>query len=961
MRKNVIIAIVIIFAIAAIAVAAVILSRDSATGTISLINGGHEAASVGEASGNVGGSGTAAEDQGADTAGGDASDQAGNADGQKQLNIFTYDKELEVIIAQYAKTHPEFNYKIVSREIDPDFFYDLNHSLQNHDCGKVDLYCLPAAYAQWYIKGDYSRYACTYKELGIDVEAGLKKADIPQSIIDAGTRPDGELIALPYKKNVNLFIYRRSIAKEIWGTDDPDRIAEIIGAGTGKWDKFLEAARRVKKHGAYMLANPLELAVLIETGISSELLSDDIYLDPKWEEFTDISKYLLDNDLSGYFTIWSDEYVKALDGAGDRPVFGFITNDQTHRELSYLFKNTPGDWAACLPSVSVDTGFQPGFSEMDYYTGIMVNKDSPNKEALGPLIEWITLDSSETGLQYSLANDTFYTHIGSDVSKRYTGKRAVISGTVMKNTINSDAFLGGQNINTVIHDAHLAPTGKQYYPGMDLFRNWYYRTGDFLRGDIDKKTAVAEYRKYAREERSTQKDMFESEGLSYSADGRLYSLVGRKELNVYSYDQMLIDLIEEYAQRHPEFNYKINRYYSPEDELYPLQLINERMQSGSKDIVDIYCVPDVYSHEIIKGEFSRHACAYRELGIDVDAALKKADIPQHIIDAGKNPDSEIIALPYMAGVNVFMYRRSIARDVWGTDDPDKIAGIIGAGTDKWDKFLEAAQTLKEHGCYVVPGFTNLSFMIDSSPAASLMKPDDDREINPKWLEFMDVSKNMLDKGYMKRMQYWSEEWRNALNGKGDKPVFGFIVPYEYICYLLKGDLKSTAGDWAICLPPFNTRISNFTGILVNKDSPNKDALGPLIEWLTLDISESGLQYGLANDTLIEKNSSKYGYLSGKWPVISGTILKNSNNSIDYLGGQNVNPVICDAMEKQTGKYNNWGSGSSFFYRWNEQMDAYLAGEKDREAAVADYKEDERKMIRRLEESLESHGISFLLP
>lgn len=533
----------------------------------------------------------------------------------------------------------------------------------------------------------------------------------------------------------------------------------------------------------------------------------------------------------------------------------------------------------------------------------------------------------------------------------------------MKNTINSDAFLGGQNINTVIHNAHLTPAGKHNIYGIDLFSCLYGWTKEYLRGDIDKKAAVAEYRRYARENESTLRDIFEKEGLSYSADGRLYSLVGTRELNVYSYDQMLIDLIKEYAERHPEFNYKVNRYNSMEDEFYTLQLINERMQSGSKDIVDIYCVPDVYSREVIKGEFSRHACTYRELGIDVDAALKKADIPQHVIDAGSNPDGELIALPYVTGANVFMYRRSIARDVWGTDDPDKIAGIIGAGADKWDRFLEAAQTLKEHGCYMVPGLTDLSFMIDSSPAASFMKSDDEREINPKWLEFMDVSKSMLDRGYMKGTQYWSEEWSKALNGKGDKPVFGFVIPYEYISFLSKDDnyLKSTAGDWAICLPPFKTSMGNFTGILVNKDSPNKDALGPLIEWLTLDISETGLQYSLANDTLIDKNRREYEYLGGKWPVTSGTILKNTDSSIDFLGGQNIDPVLYDALIKQKGKHNYWSSGSSVFSRWLEQMNAYLTGEKDRETAVADYKKAENKMIISFNERLKEHGISFRLP
>lgn len=354
MKKQVIVIAAIILIVAAAVTAAILLKRDPVTDTHSQTNDEQPAAAVSEAG------------------------------EQKQLNIFTFDKELEEIIARYAKMHPEFNYKIVSHEIGVNFFYDLNHSLQNHDGSKVDLYCLPAKYAHWYIKGDYSQYAYTYKELGIDVDAALKKADIPQSIIDAGTRPDGELIALPYKKSVNLFMYRRSIAKDIWGTDDPDRIADIIGSGTGKWDKFMEAAQTVKEHGAYMLANPLELAGLIETSAYASSLSEVVYdIDPKWEEFTDISKYLLDNDCSTFIPLWSDEYIKVLDGAGtstgtntgintstntgtntgagkangDKPVFGFFTNDQTHRKLSVKFVNTAGDWAACLPPISVDAEF----------------------------------------------------------------------------------------------------------------------------------------------------------------------------------------------------------------------------------------------------------------------------------------------------------------------------------------------------------------------------------------------------------------------------------------------------------------------------------------------------------------------------------------------------------------------------------------------------------------------------
>ncbi len=124
----------------------------------------------------------------------------------------------------------------------------------------VDIYCLPAAYAPKFIKGEYSSFASAYKELGIDVDAALKKADIPECIIEDGSNPNGELIALPYLAETAVFAYRRSAAKEVWGTDDPDRIADIIGAGTQKWDRFIEG-HGVQKccHMGGGLANILKL------------------------------------------------------------------------------------------------------------------------------------------------------------------------------------------------------------------------------------------------------------------------------------------------------------------------------------------------------------------------------------------------------------------------------------------------------------------------------------------------------------------------------------------------------------------------------------------------------------------------------------------------------------------------------------------------------------------------------
>jgi hypothetical protein len=135
------------------------------------------------------------------------------------------------------------------------------------------------------------------------------------------------------------------------------------------------------------------------------------------------------------------------------------------------------------------------------------------------------------------------------------------------------------------------------------------------------------------------------------------------------------------------------------------------------------------------------------------------------------------------------------------------------------------------------------------------------------------------------------------------------------------------GDWAVCTPPFKV-VSNYTtGILVNKDSPNKDLLGPLIEWITLDCSETGLQHRLASGAY-----EKYGKLS----VVSGTVLKNVDSSRDIFGGQNINPIIYDILQSPNGRHNEYSYGDAAFYHFIEETGAYIRGETDKDTAIANF-------------------------
>lgn len=386
-------------------------------------------------------------------------------------------------------------------------------------------------------------------------------------------------------------------------------------------------------------------------------------------------------------------------------------------------------------------------------------------------------------------------------------------------------------------------------------------------------------------------------------------------INFYTVNRKLRDIITQYAKEHWDFEYTLNCYtdetvYSSSDiiNISADKLVNE---PGS---IDMYCVP-AQAREFIKGELSDYACTYRELGIDVNTATREADIPQYAINNGSNQEGELIALPYLSTVSVFVYRRSVAKEVWGTDDPVAIAGMIGGGSEKWDAFKQAALILKEHGYYIVPGYKDLIYSLRLNASTVI-----EEAISSELDDFIEVSKYLYDHGCIKETEAWSDQWFKDLNGVGDN-VFGYFTLTDYYQYL---NLQNTAGDWAICTPPYTVVSDYDSGILVNKNSQNKDIIGPFVEWLTLDSSQTGLQYQLASGTYKDEE---------KLSVLSGTVLKNADSSREFLGGQNINSIIYEALNNPFGQFDYV---NNYISHLENAVDAYLWGGKDKAIIMEEF-------------------------
>ena len=406
---------------------------------------------------------------------------------------------------------------------------------------------------------------------------------------------------------------------------------------------------------------------------------------------------------------------------------------------------------------------------------------------------------------------------------------------------------------------------------------------------------------------------------------------GKEVLNVMSFTDEVPGMITKYFEAHPEVaeKYEVNTtIIATTDGLYQPAL-DQALAAQDANSPDIYAAEAAFVLKYAQGDACEYAASYADLGIDVDAALAAADIAQYTVDIGTRPsDGALVGLGYQATGGAFIYRRSIALDVWGNDDPAFVAEKIGAGTNSWDAFFAAAEELKAKGYAIVSGDGDIWHAVEnSSPTGWIV--DGALNIDPAREEFLDLSMKLMENGYHHDTQDWQEGWFADM--KKDGGVFGFYGPAWLINYTIgancgEGD-ESSYGDWAVCTP----NIGFFWGgtwVLAGKScvgTEKAELVKDIIEWITLDCDETSLQYYWANGTLNGEGGTKD-------TVASGTVMAMSNGDMEFLGGQNMFDVFVPANQYANGK-NLTQYDETINNYWRDAVRQYTSGAMTRDEAL----------------------------
>ena len=413
------------------------------------------------------------------------------------------------------------------------------------------------------------------------------------------------------------------------------------------------------------------------------------------------------------------------------------------------------------------------------------------------------------------------------------------------------------------------------------------------------------------------------------ANGAAEAGAGKKTvLNIMSFTDEVPGMVTKYFEMHPEeaAKYEVKTtIIATTDGLYQPAL-DEALKAGGAEAPDIYCAESAFVLKYAQGDMADYAATYKSLGIDVDKLVKSADIAQYTIDIGSRK-GELVALGYQATGGAFIYNRTAAKKAFGTDDPAVVAEKIGAGTNSWDKFFETAAEIRKKGVAIVSGDGDIWHAVENSSDKGWIV-DGKLYIDPKREAFIDLSKKLKDGDFHNDTRDWQEGWFADMKQAGAKPVLGFYGPAWLINYTIGQNCGDTYGDWGVCAP----NIGFFWGgtwVFANKDTKNADIVAKIIKWITLDDSDTGLQYFWANGTLNGEGGTKDS-------VASGTVMAKSDGKLDFLKGQNMFDAFVPANQYANGK-NLTQYDETINTYWRDQVRQYTAGTKTREQAIKDFK------------------------
>ena len=218
--------------------------------------------------------------------------------------------------------------------------------------------------------------------------------------------------------------------------------------------------------------------------------------------------------------------------------------------------------------------------------------------------------------------------------------------------------------------------------------------------------------------------------------------------------------------------------------------------SGSTDDkVDIFLSETDYVYKYTDAE-ADVAMPLTDLGIDPDTDL--ADQYPFTKTTASDQNGVQRGSTWQCCPGLLVYRRDIAKDVFGTDDP----AAVGEKVKDWDTLKATAEELKAKGYFTFSSYADTFRLYGNSISQSWVAPGETVcKVDQQIMNWISDSKEWLDAGYLDKTVkgQFNDDWNKAM-GSASK-VFAFLLPAWGIDFTLAPNWDGPEGSWAVTNPP----------------------------------------------------------------------------------------------------------------------------------------------------------------
>ena len=371
-------------------------------------------------------------------------------------------------------------------------------------------------------------------------------------------------------------------------------------------------------------------------------------------------------------------------------------------------------------------------------------------------------------------------------------------------------------------------------------------------------------------------------GNSNSGSGNASSGDEGKVLNIACWNYEMAEWFDAYYMDKIPSDVTVNWVQFPNsDGVYQQnldRLLSENEDASDDEKIDIFLAEADYIQKYKESDVSLALT-----GIDTSNTYK------YVIDAGTDSSGTLKAVSPQATPSGMIVRKSIAKEVLGTDDPDEIQSKL----DSWDKFNAAAKDAKAKGYLMTGSITTLWRVYAAGQTEPWLDSNNNFKPVPEFYKWYEQAKDFMANGYSIADGNWGDEVTNNMTKDGK--CLSYIGPMWYYAFNMtkafaNGD-NGSSGDWCFIEGP-QAHYWGGTWLLAAKGGDNPTLVNQIMndmlnneDFLNKAADGHGLKERSTTDGSIT-SADKYNPLFPSNKKVADALAADSSKGFDGFDGQN---------------------------------------------------------------------------